>query len=78
MEGFIDYESRPITRSAYKVKANDAIRALGDASFAIKIAQKEVTFKAHETVFPGDFIVHNTDSDVYHCRQAVFHERNIV
>ena len=78
MEGFIDYESRPITRSAYRVKANDAISHLGDSCFCIKVAHKDVFFKAHETVFPGDFIIHNTDDDIYHCRQATFHDRNIV
>ena len=78
MEGFTEYESRPITRTAYRVKDNDAIRALGEASFAIKIAHKDVFFKAYETVFPGDFIIRNADNDMYHCRQAIFHERNIV
>jgi len=78
MEGFTEYESRPIMRKAYQVKAHDEIRALGDASFAINIAKKDVTFKAHETVFPGDFIIHNGEDDVYHCRQTIFHDRNIV
>jgi len=78
VEGFIDYESRPITRSAYRVKANDEIKHLGDSSFSIKVAHKDVLFKAHETVFPGDFIIHNGEDDVYHCRQTIFHDRNIV
>lgn len=78
MEGFQEYQSRPVTRRAYRVKADDRIHALNDHTYCIGIGGKDVVFKAYETIFPGDYIVYLDADDVYHCRQAVFHERNIV
>ena len=76
--GFKKYESKPVTRTAYQVKENDRIQGVGECQFIINIDGKDVSFKAYETVEPGDFIVYLTDDDVYHCREAVFRERNYV
>jgi len=78
MEGFTEYESKPVTRLAYRITGNEVIQAIDANTFVIAIEYTNVTFKAHETFFPGDYIVHLSEDDVYHCRQAVFHERNIV
>lgn len=78
MEGFKEYQSKPVTRTAYKIQTSDAIKALDGHTFEISIAGKPYVFKAYETIFPGDYVVFLDDSDIYHCRQAVFHERNIV
>jgi hypothetical protein len=78
MEGFTEYESKPITRLAYRVKANDFIYGINDSTFTIDVEGEVVTFKAYETVFPGDYIISNSEYDMYHCRQATFIERNFV
>jgi hypothetical protein len=78
MEGFTEYESKPIKRLAYCITGNEVIQAIDANTFAIAIGQTVVTFKAYETFFPGDFVIYLSENDVYHCRQAVFHERNIV
>jgi len=78
MEGFVEYASKPITRLAYCITGKEDLTCVGEASFVIAIGDTNVGFKAYETVFPGDYIVHLSENDVYHCRQAVFHERNIV
>jgi hypothetical protein len=78
MEGFTEYESKPVTRMAYRVKSTDFIFGISDSTFTIDIRGEVYTFKAHEVVFPGDFIVRLSDDDIYHCREAVFLERNIV
>lgn len=79
MPGFKQYKSKPITRRAYQVTSTDNITMTDDKStFNITISGDVITFKAYEVIFPGDYIVHLADDDIYHCRQAVFHERNIV
>jgi hypothetical protein len=78
MEGFTEYESKPVTRTAYRVKPNDTIFFNRDSTFTIDVGGGLVTFKAHENVFPGDFIIYLSDDDIYHCREAVFLDRNFV
>ena len=78
LQGFKEYQSKPITRQAYQITSQDQIQGLGECSYVIRIHGKDVFFKAYETIFPGDYIVYLADDDVYHCRQAVFRERNIV
>jgi hypothetical protein len=75
-EGFKSYTSKPILRDAYEIKATDVIHAVSESEFYIEIGGKNIRFNAHETIFPGDFVVYLTDSDVYHCRREVFRERN--
>ena len=74
--GFKSYKSKPVIRSAYEIQSNDAIHAVGESEFYMSIGGNDVAFKAHETIFPGDFIVYLDDKDVYHCRREVFKERN--
>lgn len=76
--GFKEYESKPITRRAYRIKPTDDIKHSGINTFKITIAGEEYTFKAYETIFPGDYVVYLDEKDIYHCRDAVFRERNIV
>jgi len=78
MEGFKEYESKPITRLAYRITGKEGLQAVDNNTFIIDIGDNNVTFKAHETVFPGDFVIYQSEDDVYHCRQAVFHDRNVV
>jgi hypothetical protein len=78
MEGFKEYESKPIKRLAYRITGKEVMQAIDANTFVIAIGNTNVAFKAHETVFPGDFVIYQSEDDVYHCRQAVFHERNIV
>jgi len=78
MEGFKEYESKPITRLAYCITGKEDLTCVGECEFVIAIGDTNVGFKAHETVFPGDYVIYQSEDDVYHCRQAVFHERNIV
>jgi len=78
MEGFKEYESKPVIRTAYRVKAGDDIQDLGECTYAIFIEGKEYVFKAYETIFPGDYVVYLDEKDIYHCRDAVFRERHFV
>lgn len=75
---FLDYQSKPITRSAYKVLETDFVSKLVDkeSTSCIMIAGKAVAFKHYEPVNTGDYIVHLNADDVYHCTAAVFAERN--
>ena len=76
---FKDYESKPITRQAYQIQPNDRIQAVVK-QFAKtgEYTVRGITFKAHEEVKVGDWIVRLTEDDTYHCTDAVFRERNIV
>lgn len=77
-KGFKSYTSKPVKRFAYEINSKDHIHALSETDYIITVEGEEISFKAHETIFPGDFIVFLDEDDVYHCRQGVFRERNIV
>lgn len=74
--GFKTYQSKPIQRFAYEVKSKDQIHAISETEYVINVEGEVIQFKAHETIFPGDYVVFLSDNDCYHCRQAVFKERN--
>ncbi|GAB2799035.1 hypothetical protein GCM10027040_27560 [Halomonas shantousis] len=78
MKGFRKYQSKPITRLAYQVQPNSRITKVGEATWRIEIADKQIDFKAYEPVMVGDYIVYLNDQDVYHCNAKVFAERNVV
>jgi hypothetical protein len=78
-EHFIDYKSKPITRSAYKVKAiSEIIEHNEDCTSTLLVDQYALDFKHYEPVAVGDYIVYLNETDVYHCTAKVFEERNIV
>ena len=70
MSGFREYQSRPITRLAYKVPPGAVIKKVGEASHTISIGDELVTFKAYEPVSEGDYIVRRRTRHPYH-RDAV-------
>lgn len=76
--GFEAYQGKPVIRHAYRVVPGDVIESVGEATYRIQIAGQAVEFKAYEPVSTGDYIVHLSDDDIYHCRANVFHERNVV
>ena len=74
-----EYDSRPVTRVAYEIRADDEVNATGEEStYVIEIDGESVKFKAYEDPEPGDYVVRLTEEDTYHCRRDVFHERNVV
>ncbi|GEK52358.1 hypothetical protein [Vreelandella venusta] len=75
---FNTYESKPVTRLAHKIEANDVIQALPDCTYAIRVDEVDVLFKAYTTPVVGDYVVYLNDGDIYHCSAEVFAERNIV
>lgn len=78
-EHFIDYQSKPIVRSAYKVKSLSEILASNKSSTStLLVGQYAQEFKHYEPVSVGDYIVYLNNDDVYHCTAQVFEERNIV
>lgn len=78
--GFTSYESKPTTRLAYRITPQDvyAIKAIGDSTAMLKINGIEVSFKHHQEIEAGDFIVFLKEDDIYHCSFDVFNERNII
>lgn len=78
MTSFREYQSRPVTRLAYRITESDAVQALPDCTYVIEIDGEDVSFKAYEPPQAGDYVVYLTDEDIYHCSAAVFRERNVV
>lgn len=77
--GFKPFQSKPITRLAHEITDNDVISRHGENLYQIKIPSGPVlSFMAYETVKTGDYVVFLDQSDIYHCRRDIFHERNIV
>ena len=84
---FKSYESKPITRTAHKITAEDQIEPsnIVPGVYYLRIAhwpstepRTEVMFKAYEECKVGDYIVYLKEDDIYHCSAEVFAERNIV
>ena len=74
--GFKSYQSKPITRFAHEITSMDHIHSVSETEYVLETEGGDVSFKAHETIFPGDYVVYLSDDDCYHCRQSVFKERN--
>lgn len=75
---FKRYESRPITRLAYEIQEQDRIDALPDNTYHVVVEGQSVFFAAHATPMPGDFVIRQSEDDIYHCPREVFLERNVV
>jgi len=75
---FKPYESKPITRLAHRITGNDVVQALPECTYAIRVDEADVFFKAYTPPVAGDYVVYLNDDDVYHCTAEVFRERNIV
>lgn len=75
---FQDFESKPVTRQAHEVTAQDHIIPTTDGRFVITIDGRDYFFKANDAVKPGGFVVYINDADIYYCSREVFLERNHV
>lgn len=77
---FKNYQSRPITRRAHQITKDDNVRKVlnVESTYVMGLGAGTTTFKAHERVREGDYVIHNTDDDIYHCAKDVFEERNII
>lgn len=72
---FIDYQSKPVIRTASEIPLDATIAYYPDRSEA---EVDGTVFKCYEKPKHGDYVVYLSADDVYHCSRAVFHERNIV
>jgi len=85
--GFNQYESKPVTRTAYQLTKRDLVtmtwlddHASKSAKGIIQIEGKKVGFAFHcrpDEIKAGDYVVFLNDEDTYHCSEEVFNERNI-
>ena len=76
---FKDYESKPIVRSAHQITYDGRHTRYGESNeWKVVIGDKWHNFKAHSDVKVGDWVVHLSDTDIYHCTDEVFRERNVV
>jgi hypothetical protein len=77
-KGFRQCRSRPIFRQAYQLQESDVLTPVSENTLAVGIGGCVVEFKHHEPVVAGDYVVHLTEKDTYHCSKAEFEERNEV
>lgn len=75
---FKEYQSKPITRKAYQIKNFNELSEVDNCTARLKVGLVSVDFKFYEPVKVGDYVVFLNESDVYHCSESVFVERNIV
>jgi hypothetical protein len=79
---FKAYDSKPVIRWAFQITDQHDFAKIGEAKYMIMEKTQHTTnmirFKAHEEVKVGDWVVKLTESDTYHCTDAVFRERNII
>ncbi len=75
---FKEYESKPITRLALQITDLTELESVDDTTLRFTKGKVAVLVKHYEPVKVGDFIVYLNESDIYHCSEKVFKERNIV
>lgn len=78
---FKKYQSKPITRLAYKIKGADGVvKCIGSNLHTLYFDNKNnsIDFVAHERVMVGDYVVYLNEDNVYHCNAKVFAERNVI
>lgn len=85
--GFHQYESKPVTRTAYQLTKRDLVTMTWNhdlvsntAKAMIQIEGKKVVFAFHcrpDEIKAGDYVVFLNENDTYHCSEEVFNERNI-
>ncbi len=87
---FKPYKAKPVTRMAFQITEEHTITKNPEKESSYHIAQlrqvvaipddfiNPIEFKAYEEPKVGDWVVRLTESDTYHCTDAVFRERNIV
>jgi len=80
---FKPYEAKPVTRMAFQISAVHSIKKHENAEASWQVTHPDypeqiVTFKAYEEPKAHDWVVRLTESDTYHCTDAVFRERNVV
>ncbi|MGB1975197.1 MAG: Gp49 family protein [Vibrio toranzoniae] len=85
--GFHQYESKPVTRTAYQLTKRDLVTMTWNhdlvsntAKAMIQIEGKKVVFAFHcrpDEIKTGDYVVFLNENDTYHCSEEVFNERNI-
>lgn len=72
---FREYESKPITRKAYRITDLDDLMYTPSTSSG-KVNGLE--FQAYDCPVAGDYVVYLNANDIYHCRKEVFEDRNVV
>jgi hypothetical protein len=73
------YRSRPAQRDAYRMKSEPWLWFKENGTWAYTMPDNSVVhFKAYQTPKAGDWIVYQSDDDIYHCSDDVFRQRNVV
>lgn len=79
---FAPYEAKPVIRMAFQITEDHLMCKVEgeEATYAVgaHVGKPFIKFKAYEEPKVGDWVVRLTETDTYHCTDAVFRERNIV
>ncbi len=80
---FKEYLSKPITRSAHQITKEDTFTLIRGNLYELKCPMEDgythvARFAAHEIPVVNDWVIYIDQTDVYHCTDKVFRERNIV
>ena len=69
------YEAKPVIRCALQIRDTDSITQFNETSSILVREHHEVKFTHTNEVQRGDYIIRESESDIYHCPQAVFIEK---
>lgn len=78
---FKEYESKPITRKAFQLKAHtDFTYDVDEDIWTLYLGGGYFDFNAPKGVVPavGGWVVYLNSTDVYYCSDEVFREKNVV
>ena len=69
------YETKPVVKPALQITPNDIIHKFDDSTSIFERNGFEVKFSHTQIVVVGDYIIEQSERDVYHCPQDVFIEK---
>lgn len=74
-----NFESKPTTRKAFQITADHEFDWFEDSkTLNITDGKDMLTAACHQQPKVGDYVVYLNSTDIYHCSETVFLERNIV
>ena len=66
------YETKPVVKPALQITPNDIIHKIDESTSLFERNGREVKFSHTAEVVVGDYVVRQSEKDIYHCPQDVF------
>ena len=68
-------EQRNGVKQAYQIGLDDKLKKIDETSSMLTHGEQRIKFSHTSDVMAGDYIIKQSESDIYHCPQDVFNEK---